>query len=74
MLEQAEPALLDVLLPDTLTAAFAHCRTLLGADPAQWQWGRLHHGYFAHPLSRVAGARGCATSGRCRSAARGPRR
>ncbi len=58
MLEQAEPALLDVLLPDTLTAAFAHCRTLLGADPSQWQWGRLHHGYFRHPLSRVAPAKG----------------
>jgi penicillin amidase len=38
----------------TLEAAFATCRTQLGADPAQWRWGALHHGYFAHPLSRVA--------------------
>jgi penicillin amidase len=57
-LEQADPALLDVLLPETLESAFSQCRTLLGADPAKWQWGRLHHGYFAHPLSRVAGAQG----------------
>jgi len=57
-LEQADAALLDVLLPDTLTAAFAQCRTLLGGDPAQWQWGRLHHAHFAHPLSRVASAQG----------------
>jgi penicillin amidase len=55
MLENADPALLDVLLPDTLESAFATCRELLGADPAAWRWGHLHHGYFAHPLTRVAG-------------------
>jgi penicillin amidase len=55
MLERAEPALLDVLLPDTLESAFANCRELLGTDPSAWRWGYLHHGYFAHPLSRVAG-------------------
>ncbi len=54
-LEEADPAMLDVLLPATLEAAFAMCRELLGADPAKWRWGHLHHGYFAHPLSRVAG-------------------
>ena len=58
VLEKADPALLDVLLPETLTAAFSQCRTLLGGDPAQWRWGRLHHAWFAHPLSRVAGPRG----------------
>lgn len=55
MLENADPALLEVLLPDTLESAFATARELLGADPATWRWGHLHHGYFAHPLSRVAG-------------------
>jgi len=55
LLEQADPALLDVLLPDTLESAFATCCSLLGPDPAVWRWGHLHHGYFAHPLSRVAG-------------------
>ena len=57
-LERADAAVLDVLLPETLEAAFNQCRRLLGQDPAQWRWGRLHHGYFAHPLSRVAGAKG----------------
>ncbi len=42
------------LLAKTLTAAHATCATLLGPDPAAWQWGALHHGYFAHPLSRVS--------------------
>ena len=54
-IEQADPALLDVLLPDTLESAFNTCRNLMGADPAHWRWGFMHHGYFAHPLSRVAG-------------------
>ena len=56
LLEAADRSVLDVLLPETLDAAFATCGTLLGADPAGWQWGNLHHGYFAHPLSRVADA------------------
>jgi penicillin G amidase len=51
MLERSsDPA----LLIETLAAAFATCRELLGDDPAQWQWGELHHGYFPHPLSPVA--------------------
>ena len=53
-LESTDAASLDVLLPETLGAAFAACRELLGADPAKWRWGDLHHGYFEHPLSRVA--------------------
>ncbi|HET8995807.1 MAG TPA: penicillin acylase family protein [Acetobacteraceae bacterium] len=58
MLEAAEPASLGTLLADTLGAAFTQCRSLLGDDPATWRWGRLHHGYFTHPLSRVAGQHG----------------
>lgn len=42
------------LLSDTLAAAFSTCTTLLGADARTWRWGALHHGYFAHPLSRVS--------------------
>ncbi|MDR3535399.1 MAG: penicillin acylase family protein [Acetobacteraceae bacterium] len=44
----------DEMLTETLTAAYAACRTLLGDKPGHWQWGALHHGYFVHPLSRVA--------------------
>jgi penicillin amidase len=35
-------------------ASLAHLRAVLGADPAQWQWGRAHTLTFAHPLGRVA--------------------
>jgi penicillin G amidase len=46
----------DALLADTLATAFGECRQLLGADTAQWRWGRLHHGYFEHPLSPLGAA------------------
>ena len=42
------------LLAKTLDGAHATCTTLLGPDPAAWQWGALHHAYFAHPLTRVS--------------------
>lgn len=41
----------DALLMETLGAGFATARAKLGDDPQQWQWGRLHHGYFEHPLA-----------------------
>ena len=43
----------DGLLRSTLAAAMADCRARMG-EPADWEWGKLHHGYFAHPLGRVA--------------------
>jgi penicillin amidase len=43
----------DALLARTLQAAVADCRARLG-EPADWAWGRLHQGYFAHPLGRAA--------------------
>lgn len=47
----------DELLASTLSAAFRDAQERLGPDPANWQWGALHHGYFEHPLSRIAGDR-----------------
>jgi penicillin amidase len=44
----------DAVLLRTLAAAMADLRQRQGADPAAWQWGRLHHGYFEHKLGRVA--------------------
>lgn len=41
----------DALLARTLAEAWADCAALMGDDPAGWAWGRLHHGYFAHPLA-----------------------
>jgi penicillin amidase len=48
----------DALLARTLDAAWADCTARMGEDPAQWQWGRLHHGAFPHPLGRVTGLTG----------------
>lgn len=47
----APAAARDALLQETLAAAWAESLTLGGPDPAGWQWGKLHHGYFEHPLT-----------------------
>lgn len=51
-----EPAARDALLARTLAAAWAEVVSLLGPDPTSWAWGRLHQGYFEHPLTRLAPA------------------
>jgi len=43
----------DGLLVQTLGAAMAECRSRMGDDITAWQWGRLHHGFFEHPLARI---------------------
>jgi penicillin amidase len=45
----------DALLARTLGAAYRDARERLGAEPAAWRWGDLHHGYFQHPLSAIVG-------------------
>ena len=44
----------DALLLATLDAAWAEARQRMGDETAGWSWGRIHHGYFSHPLSRLA--------------------
>lgn len=52
----AEPAAArDKILLDSLSSAVDDLAKRLGPDPAEWSWGRLHHGYFEHPLSAVLG-------------------
>ncbi len=46
----------DALLRETLAAAWEEAQRLLGAEPSAWAWGRLHQGYFEHPLSRFVPA------------------
>jgi penicillin amidase len=62
LLETPDARLPDVrgLLASTLEAAYADCAARMGDDPAQWAWGRLHHGAFPHPLHRVADLPGVA--------------
>ena len=43
----------DELLAETLAAAWRDAHDRLGPDPSAWQWGRLHHAYFEHPLGRL---------------------
>ncbi len=66
----------DALLLRTLAAAWAETIERLGPDPVGWSWGRLHQGYFEHPLSRLAppdlAARLDASAG-CRTARAWPR-
>jgi penicillin G amidase len=43
----------DSLLSNTLAKAFIDATARMGPDPATWSWGRLHQGFFEHPLSSV---------------------
>lgn len=45
------------LLTDTLKTARAQLSDLLGPDPSQWQWGKLHVVQFRHALDQQADAR-----------------
>ncbi len=62
LLEHPDHRLPDprALLATTLESAFADCTQRMGDDPAAWQWGRLHHGAFPHPLGRVTDLPGVA--------------
>ena len=55
MLERNDPRIpdRDRLLMRTIGTAMAECRKLMGDDVATWQWGKLHHGFFEHPLARI---------------------
>ncbi|WP_018261471.1 penicillin acylase family protein [Methylobacterium sp. WSM2598] len=41
----------DRILGRTLAEAFRDAAARLGADPAGWAWGRLHHAHLVHPLA-----------------------
>ena len=51
-----QEALTGVIL-SSLREAVGHMVRLLGADPAAWEWGRLHHAFLVHPLSPLAEGR-----------------
>ena len=53
VLEAADPRLpnRDDLLLATIGRAVVDMRGRQGADTTLWNWGKLHHGYFEHPLS-----------------------
>jgi penicillin amidase len=46
----------DRLLRTTFAASVDKVKKLLGADPAQWSWGKLHTATLRHPLAGLAPA------------------
>jgi len=46
----------DRFLAGTLRKAAARTRKLLGDDPNQWSWGRVHTATFHHPLEKYGAA------------------
>ncbi len=40
----------NALLERSLKQAISWLRATLGPNPAAWQWGRLHHAVFPHPM------------------------
>lgn len=39
------------VLQTSLALAWANTVQLLGSDPRQWQWGKLHHSLITHPFA-----------------------
>jgi penicillin amidase len=46
----------DAVLEASLAQAWGEMQRLAGADATRWQWGRLHHSLFGHPLASAADA------------------
>lgn len=47
------PAQRDAVLGDSLKAAMAEVKSLLGPDTASWKWGALHRAVFNHPMAQL---------------------
>jgi penicillin amidase len=43
----------DECLLSTLGKAMDECLSRFGDATGEWEWGKLHHGYFAHPLAGI---------------------
>lgn len=57
----AEPAKArDELMRSTLVTAASRVKTMLGDDPAQWRWGKLHTARLEHPMASLSPAHAAA--------------
>ncbi|CAA9454859.1 MAG: Penicillin acylase (Penicillin amidase) [uncultured Rubrobacteraceae bacterium] len=45
------PEAVNEAMSSTLREATERLERLLGADWGEWEWGKLHHAFLAHPLS-----------------------
>lgn len=43
----------DTWLAQTFATAVSRTRQMLGDDPSQWRWGKLHTASFPHPLASL---------------------
>jgi penicillin amidase len=43
----------DRIVEQSLAAAWAELRTLIGSNPEAWRWDKLHHVQFTHPLANA---------------------
>jgi penicillin amidase len=50
----------DEMLRTTLASAAGRVRKLLGDDPTQWSWGKLHTAWLEHPLASLSPAHAAA--------------
>ena len=55
--EMIDPASRDRILSDSLKSAREQLAKLLGPDPNQWVWGKLHTMHFRHALDQEPGAK-----------------
>ena len=46
----------DGIIEKSLALAWSDMEKLGGVQPSAWQWSKLHHSYFAHPLASAADA------------------
>jgi penicillin G amidase len=46
----------DQVLLESLGAAYREMKTLLGPDPKEWKWGKLHYNLSEHPFAAVVDA------------------
>ncbi|MDP2004850.1 MAG: penicillin acylase family protein [Rubrivivax sp.] len=46
----------NTVLERSLARAWADMQQLGGPDPTRWQWSRLHHSHFPHPLANATDA------------------
>lgn len=49
--DQPAQAARDILLDETLAAAWVDCVVRMGPDPERWSWGQIHQLWLSHPIS-----------------------
>ncbi|QIG52574.1 penicillin acylase family protein [Nordella sp. HKS 07] len=51
---ESAPDRMTAVLEASLLSAWREALSLLGPEPAQWRWGRIHQMLFRHPVAAIA--------------------